>query len=129
MRAGGSLAGLALGAALACAPHPSGEPRPLRSYRLLIEGKDSLSDELARELGTRGFAVERHVVGGGPRVAALIWFTFRDPEDGRFFGLRVADTRTGAVVAAVSLPLDSLGAPPSAARRLGDSLAAHLAAP
>jgi hypothetical protein len=41
------------------------------------------------------------------------------------FGLRLADTRSGMVVAAVSVPADSLGDPSHAARLLADSLLAR----
>jgi hypothetical protein len=113
----------------ACAPHRASGPLPVRDYRILVEGRDSLSDALARTLRERGVAIERHVHGGGPRVAAVVMFTFRDPGLGRMFGLRLADTRNGMVVSAVSVLADSLGDTAHAARLLADSLLARPLAP
>jgi hypothetical protein len=106
------------------APHATG-PLPVRAYHVLVRGRDSLSDALAETLKARGVAVERHVTGGGPRAAAVIMFTYRDPASERWFALRLADTRSGAVVAQVTLPADSLGNPLHAARLLVDSLLAR----
>ncbi|HXQ28534.1 MAG TPA: hypothetical protein VN848_04630 [Gemmatimonadales bacterium] len=118
--------GLVLVLALAaCATHAPSGPLPVRAYRVLIEGRDSLSEALARALVERGVAVERHVRGGGPRAAALVTFTFRDPAGPRLFGARLADTRSGQVVAAVSVPVDSLGNAAHAAGLLADSLLAQ----
>ncbi len=68
------------------------------------------------------------VRGGGRPTAYLVAFIFRETEPPALTWLhvRLADTRTGAIVAAVSAPLDSLG--PSAeqrARAIVDSLAAN----
>jgi hypothetical protein len=54
-------------------------------------------------------------------------FTFTFPEaEATWLHVRLADTRTGSVVAAVSAPLDSLGATAAAqARAIVDSLAAN----
>lgn len=112
-------------AVAACATHAPSGPLPLRSYRVLIEGRDSLSEALARALAARGVAVERDVRGGGPRAAALITFTFRDAAGPRLFAARIADTRSGQVVAAVSVPVDSLGSAAHAAALLADSLLAQ----
>jgi len=57
----------------------------------------------------------------------LLVFTFREAEPPALTWLhvRLADTRTGAIVAAVSAPLDSLGATtPDHARAIVDSLVA-----
>lgn len=102
---------------------------PLRGYRVLIETRDSLSDFLAHALSRKGFKVRRHVSGGSPPTAALVTFTFREPGDPPeiWLNARLADTRTGALVAAVSAPLDSLG--PTAgvrAESIADSFAARL---
>lgn len=114
----------------ACAPHGPPGPLPVHDYRVLIEGHDSLSDALARALVARGVTVVRDVYGGGPRAVALITFTFRDETvPGGVFGVRLADTRSGAVVRAVSVPVDSLGDPVHAARLLVDSLLARPRAP
>lgn len=54
--------------------------------------------------------------GGSPPTAYLLAFTQREPESGAGAGallwlfVRLADTRSGATVAAVSGLLDSLGA-------------------
>ena len=63
------------------------------------------------------------------RVAALVTFSFREVGDVPtiWFHARMADTRSGAIVAAVSAPLDSLG--PTLGIRaasVADSFAAHL---
>jgi hypothetical protein len=100
----------------------------LRGYDLLIETHDSLSDALARELARKGFPVRRRLRGGGPPTVALVTFTFRELGESPilWFNARWADTRSGAIVAAVSAPLDSLGATPVArARSLADSFAAR----
>jgi len=55
----------------------------------------------------------------------LISFTYRElgTPPVSWYQLRLADTRTGTVVAAVTAPLDSLGASPEAqARAVLDSL-------
>jgi hypothetical protein len=107
-----------------------GTPSPLRGYRVLIEAHDSLSDILARALTRKGFTVRRHVRGGSPPTAALVTFSFRDLGDVPtiWFNARLADTRSGAIVAAVSTPFDSSGGTAAAlARTLADSFAAQLA--
>jgi hypothetical protein len=85
---------------------------------------------LAKALEKRGFDVRREVSGGNRPTAALITFTFQSKQapHGRWFAARLADTRTGVVVASISLPLDSLGATPERqATLLADSLTKHLA--
>lgn len=104
--------------AVACAARTTYEPREwLRGYEILISGRDSLSLELAAELGRRGFRVRREVKGGGPPTAALVAFTFRapEPESAPWLHIRLADTRSGVLVASVSVPLDSIA--PSAKAR------------
>lgn len=106
-------------------------PAPLGDYRVLIEARDSLSDSLARALERRGVDVRREVVGDGRATALLILFTFEDSAPGHrtWLAARLADTRNGAVVAAVSAPLDSLGATATIrAQRLADSLSSRLKA-
>jgi hypothetical protein len=115
--------------AAGCATARSRAPQPLHTYRVLIETHDSLSDYLARALARKGFKVRRHVKGGNPPTAALLTFTFRELSGTPtvWFNARLSDTRSGMVVAAVSVPLDSLGA--TAALRaecLADSFAARL---
>ena len=100
-------------------------PGTLRSYDILITQQDSLSRELARGLRRRGFAVRTHVRGGSRPTVYLFTFTFPEAE-ATWLHVRLADTRTGSVVAAVSAPLDSLGATAAAqARAIVDSLAAN----
>ena len=113
-----------------CAHGRSGTPRPLRDYRVLIETHDSLSNSLAGALSRKGFTVRRQVRGGSPPTAALLTFSFRElgGTPTIWFNARLADTRSGVIVAAVSVPLDSLGGTAAIqARSLADSFAAHLA--
>jgi hypothetical protein len=115
--------------AAGCFVGAGGTPSPLRGYRVLIESHDSLSDYLARALSRKGFTVRRHVRGGSPPTAALFTFTFR--ELGRtpaiWFEARLADTRSGAIVAAVSAPFDALGGTVATrAQSVADSFAARL---
>jgi hypothetical protein len=104
----------------------------LGDYDLVVEGRDSLSEALARALARKGFPVRRRLRGGGPPAAALVTFTFRELGDSPVLWLnaRWADTRNGAIVAAVSAPLDSLGRTALArAQSLADSFAARRAHP
>ena len=123
--------GIALSAsavALGCAPPTRYEqPSALRGYEILITRRDSLGQGIAEGLRRRGFTVRRHVRGGSRPTAYLLVFTFREAEPPALTWLhvRLADTRTGAIVAAVSAPLDSLGATtPDHARAIVDSLVA-----
>jgi len=113
---------------LSCAPATRYEsPSTLRGYEILITRRDSLGQGIAEGLRRRGFTVRRHVRGGGRPTAFLLAFTFRDAEAPAvtWIHVRLADTRTGVIVAAVSAPLDSLGAAtPDHARAIVDSLAA-----
>jgi hypothetical protein len=106
------------------------EPSALRGYEILVTRQDSLGREIARGLRRRGFTVRGRVRGGGPPTAYVLTFPFRETEPPglTWLHVRLADTRTGAIVAAVSMPLDSLA--PSAtdlARIIVDSLAASAA--
>ena len=104
-------------------------PSPLRGYRMLIEARDSLSDYLASALSHRGFTVGRRIKGGSHPTAALVTFVYTEagPGPATWFNARLADTRSGVVVAAVTAPLDSLGPTARArAESLADSLAARL---
>lgn len=117
----------------ACAPATRYEaPSTLSGYEILITRRDSLGLDIARGLERRGFAVRDRVRGGGPPTAYLFAFTFRDTEAPgpgvTWLHVRLADTRTGVVVAAVSVPLDSLGPPwADPADAIVDSLAASAA--
>jgi len=113
---------------LACAPPTRYEqPSAVRGYEILITRRDSLGQGIAEGLRRRGFTVRRSVRGGSRPAAYLLAFTFRDAEPGAvtWLHVRLADTRTGVIVAAMSAPLDSLGATtPDHARAIVDSLAA-----
>jgi hypothetical protein len=80
---------------------------------MLVPASDSLSDQLAQAFRRRGLTVRRQVRGGGGATAALIHFTFREPEAGAptWLHVRLADTRTGVIVGAASIRLDSLPHP------------------
>ena len=112
----------------ACAPAMRYEqPSALRGYEILILRRDSLEQGIAEGLERRGFRVRRHVRGGSGPTAYLLAFTFREADTlaVTWLHVRLADTRTGAIVAAVSAPLDSLGSTtPDHARAIVDSLAA-----
>jgi len=112
----------------ACAPPTRYEqPSALRGYEILITRRDSLGQGVAEGLRHRGFTVRREVRGGSRPTAYLLTFTFQEAEPPALTWLhvRLADTRTGTVVAAVSAPLDSLGATTlDRARAIVDSLAA-----
>jgi hypothetical protein len=100
-------------------------PSGLRQYQILIDRDDSLGRAVGQGLKKRGFKVRDRVQGGGPPTAYLLSFTMRDVEPGSLVWLyvRLADTRTGAIVAAVSALLDSLGSTPEArAQAIVDSL-------
>ena len=100
-------------------------PASVRSYDILVSRDDSLSREIGRGLRRRGYTVRNTVQGGGPSTAYVLSFTQRDPEPGAptWLYVRLADTRTGTIVAAVSAPLDSLGDTVEArARAIVDSL-------
>ena len=111
-----------------CAPSTRYEqPSAVRGYEILITRRDSLGQGIAEGLRRRGFTVRRSVRGGSRPAAYLLAFTFRDAEPGAvtWVHVRLADTRTGVIVAAMSAPLDSLGATtPDHARAIVDSLAA-----
>src|SRR5437867_4045045 len=113
----------------ACAPPARYEtPGSLRGYEIVIARRDSLARELAPRLRARGFRVRDHLNGGSRPTALLFTFTFRETEPPALTWLhvRLADTRTGEIVGAVSAPLDSLGATPAdRARAIVDSLAAQ----
>ncbi len=107
-------------------------PRALRSYVLVIPVGDALGRTLAKLLRDRGFRVWPGVRGGSGPAAALVSFTFRDAssESGRWLYARFFDTRTGVIVAAASVPLDTLPNDPRVhARALFEALLAEPAGP
>jgi hypothetical protein len=81
----------------------------LHDYDLLVEGHDSLRDALAAALRHARYHVRRAVKGGSPPTAALVLFSFREPDSTSHDWLhaRFFDTRSGVIVAAASIPLDS----------------------
>ena len=103
---------IALG--LACAA--SRVPHALRGYNILVEEKDPQSVELARAMREQGIKVRPKVRGGSGPTAVLIYFTFRDPGPGQplWLHIRLADTRSGEIVGAATIPLDSATVTPRA---------------
>lgn len=90
-------------------------PQQLRGYDVLVEGKDEQSVELARVMRGYGFRVRDKVRGGGRPTAALIYFTFpAAPKQSNLLHVWLADTRSGAIIGAGSVVLDSLTATPRA---------------
>jgi hypothetical protein len=99
----------ALIALLVCACGQSRIPEAVQGYDVIVAGSDSLSVELARALREYGIRVRPRVRGGSGPAAALIFFTFRDPQPGQptWLHLRLADTRSGVIIRAGTIPLDS----------------------
>lgn len=112
--------------ATACAPATRYRaPSQPRDYQIVITHQDSLSRAIGRGLKRKGYRIRDAVRGGSPPSAYLLSFTQREtgPTSPMWLYVRLADTRTGAIVAAVSAPIDSLG--PTAdvrARAIVDSL-------
>ena len=89
-------------------------PASLRGYDILVEqAVDPQAAELARAMREHGFRVRRAVRGGSRPTAALISFTFQETGPGtvNWLYLRLADTRTGAIVGAAGISLDSVLTP------------------
>ena len=87
----------------------------MRGYEILVRASnDPQAAELARALREAGMRVRREVRGGSRPTAALIFFEFREPGRGEpnWLHLRLADTRTGVIVGAAAIPLDSVGPTP-----------------
>jgi hypothetical protein len=121
-------AALGIAFVLSCAPTTRYEaPSSLKSYAILVTRHDSLGRGIAEGLRHRGFSVRDHVRGGSGPTAYLFAFEFRELEPSAVMWLhvRLADTRTGEILAGVSAPIDSLG-PTDAdrARAIVDSLVA-----
>ena len=104
-------------------------PAALRGYEILVERGDADGAEMARAFREHGFRVRGAVRGGSRPTAALIFFTFREAGRGTapWLHLRLADTRTGEIVGAAMIPLDSVGASPRA--RADAGIRALLATP
>ena len=129
--AGLQLAVLATGNVLsACAS--SGSYRvagQLKAYEILVPGRDSISTQVAEAFGRRGFRVRATVRGGSRPTLAYVGFWFSEPGQGEqrpLYYARLADTRTGGIVAAAAVTLDSLG---SSLKFRVDSLVTLLTAP
>jgi hypothetical protein len=104
---GAACAGLLL---LGCAPVRYHMPSSLHSYVYYVPGSDSLSTALGAALRRHGLVVLPALRGGGAPTAAVIHFVVRevDSDTARVLQVRLADTRTGAIVGGASLRLDSL---------------------
>ena len=104
-------------------------PAALRGYEILVDRRDPEGAEMARAFREHGFRVRGAVRGGSRPTAALVFFTFREPGRGTapWLHLRLADTRTGAIVGAAMIPLDSVGMTPRA--RADAGIRALLATP
>ena len=112
--------------AVACAPATRYHmPSSLHGYAFYVPGTDSLSTELVRALGRHGFVVLPELKGGSGPTVAVVHFLFREPGDsqGPVLHVRLADTRTGAIVGAASAVVAELPAAVSQrAEALLDSL-------
>jgi hypothetical protein len=105
-------------------------PTSLRGYDILVEqAADPQAAELARAMRAYGFRVRREVKGGSRPTAALVSFTFQETAFGAvpWLYLRLADTRTGEIVGAAMIPLDSVAPTPRA--RADAAVRALVAAP
>ena len=104
----------------------------LKAYEILVPGRDSLSAGVAEAFARRGFRVRAAVRGGSRPTLAYVAFWFSEPGQGEGPGLRplyyarLADTRTGGILAAATVSLDSLG---SNLKSRVDSLVTLLTAP
>ena len=112
----GATAALALTAA-ACATHVVPVPDDIRGYEIVVEGKDTLSRAFAQALKDAGMKVRAEPRGGARPAAALVHFVFQEGRDSPpHLYARLADTRTGRVVATADTPIDSaMAAGPRAA--------------
>ncbi|HEY6225305.1 MAG TPA: hypothetical protein VIW26_16095 [Gemmatimonadales bacterium] len=79
-------------------------PSSLHGYAFYFAGTDSLSTELGAAMRRHGFVVLPALKGGSGPTAAVVHFLFREPGDsqGPVLHVRLADTRTGAIVGAAS---------------------------
>ena len=84
----------------------------LKAYEILVPGRDSVSARVADAFGRRGFRVRATMHGGSRPTLAYVAFWFSEPGEGReppLYYARLADTRTGDILAAAAVALDSLG--------------------
>jgi len=80
-------------------------------------GGKGCAERRARPRDARaGGQVRPRVRGGSGPTAVLIYFTFSDPGPGQplWFHIRLADTRSGEIVGAATIALDSLTVTPRA---------------
>jgi len=96
-----------LAAMLGCGGRAFRTPDSVRGYEIVITGHDSVSRAFAHELANAGFRVRSAVRGGNRPAAVLVHFVFQEPSGPALLYGRLADTRSGAIVAAASIPLDS----------------------
>jgi hypothetical protein len=99
--------------AVACAPATRYHmPSSLHGYAFYVPGTDSLSTQLGAAMRRHGFVVLPQLKGGSGPTAAVVHFLFREPGDsqGPVLHVRLADTRTGAIVAAASAVVAQLPA-------------------
>jgi len=91
-------------------------PKSLRGYDVLVQSRDSQSVELARAMRSAGYRVRDRIKGGSRPTAALIHFTFNEPgpDQPTWLHVRLADTRSGVIVGAASIELDSTTQTPKA---------------
>jgi hypothetical protein len=82
-------------------------PDNVRGYDIIVTGDDSVSRAFARELANEGFRIRSGVRGGNRPAAVLVHFVFEEANGPRMLYGRLADTRSGAVVAAAAIELDS----------------------
>jgi hypothetical protein len=83
-------------------------PEDVRGYEIVVQGTDTLSQAFARALRDAGLKVRHEPRGGTRPAAALVHFVFRERQDApAVLYARLADTRTGLIVAAAEEPLDS----------------------
>jgi hypothetical protein len=92
---------------LSCAS--SHVPAALRGYDILVPGQDSQSVELARVMRAAGYKVRGAVKGGSRPTATVVHFLYAEPgpDQPTWLHLRLADTRSGAIVGVASIQLDS----------------------
>jgi hypothetical protein len=95
-------------ATFACATYVVRVPADVRGYEIVVQGTDTLSRAFARALSDAGLKVRSAPRGGTRPAAALVHFVFQEQPDGpAVLYARLADTRTGLIVAAAEEPLDS----------------------
>jgi hypothetical protein len=97
-------------AAVACAGHGVRVPDSLRDYEVVVSERDSLGAALRAALAQEGFRTRQAVRGGARPAAVLVHFVMRASagSPAQLHGW-LADTRTGRIVAAGGVALDSVG--------------------